>query len=280
DGVDAEGIRALATALCAVGHVVTVAPDRQQSASSHALTLHRPLRVQRRTNVVYAVEGTPTDCVLVAVRRILDRIPDLVVAGINDGPNMGDDVNYSGTVAAAIEGSLLGVPSIAVSIDRAPERDLGAAATVATRLAGLLLRHQTPSPPEAMLPLDFEGQEGATAAAWQRDDRIVLNVNVPGCRAAQLGELRLTRLGKRVYRDAVVEWVDPRGESYLWIGGDAPTWMPERQDGIMTDFAAVEQGHVSVTPLRLDWTDHATLELLGSWGIAGSRAAPAAVGDG
>jgi 5'-nucleotidase len=266
DGVHAEGIRALTRGLAGVGRVVTVAPDREQSATSHALTLHRPLRVWELAEDVFAVQGTPTDCVLMAVRSLLDRRPDVVVSGINDGPNMGDDVNYSGTVAAAIEGSLLGVPSLAVSLGKEVERDFGAAAAIAARLTRTVLEREMPGPPADELPV-VTGRGDDGEPIQRPAERVVLNVNVPGCRAGEIGPVRLTRLGKRFYRDAIVEKTDPRGERYYWIGGEAPTWLNELEDGIMTDFSAVERRHVSVTPLRLDWTDYDGIRRLADWQI-------------
>ncbi len=265
DGVYAEGIRTLAPALAVHGRVVMVAPDRQQSASSHALSLHRPLRVRQLADDIHAVEGTPADCVVMAVRKLLGRHPDLVVSGINDGPNMGDDVNYSGTVAAAVEGSLLGIPSLAVSLGWEEERDFTAAARIAAELAEQVLKRQTPHPPELDMPAT--PTESQAPAERRRPHRLVLNVNVPGCPAAEIGPMRLTRLGKRIYRDAVVEKTDPRGDSYYWIGGDAPIWLPEHEDGTMTDFSAVKRREVSVTPLSLDMTDYTALNQLAGWGL-------------
>lgn len=278
DGIHAAGLRALAAALHRLGRVVTIAPDREQSATSHALTLHRPLRVRALGDACYAVQGTPTDCVLMAVRSLLGRHPDLVVSGINDGPNMGEDVNYSGTVAAAIEGSLLGVPAMAVSLGKEAGRDFDAAARIAARLAAALLERQAPWPPENELAPVAGGSPGeATAAAGgagagrrpfsprRQADRVVLNVNVPGGSPERIGAVRLTRLGKRVYRDAIIEKTDPRGQRYYWIGGEEPTWLPEHDNGIMTDFRATQLGFVSVTPLKLDWTDYDRLEELGGW---------------
>jgi len=235
DGVHAPGLRALAEALSALGEVSVMAPLTEQSATSHALTLHRPLRVKDLGNRTFAVEGTPTDCVLLAVREFLGARPDLVVSGVNQGPNMGEDVIYSGTVAAAMEGALLGIPSMAVSLASWHHREPGAAAAIAARLAGRLLESAPPA-------------------------RFLVNVNVPPVAREEIRGIRVTRLGTRVYNDAIVKKTDPRGRDYYWIGGAAPTW----EAGNDTDFAAVEERFVSLTPLLLDITDRAGFDYLRS----------------
>lgn len=231
DGVYSEGINLLAQALAVVGgvsEVVVVAPDREQSATGHSLTLTRPLRMQKLRENWYAVDGTPTDCVNLAVLSLLkDTKPDLVVSGINFGLNLGDDVTYSGTVSATFEGTLLGVPSLAFSQQVGEQFSFRAGAEFAGRLVERLAGKDLP-----------------------RD--LLLNVNFP---EGELRGVRLTRLGTRTYAQTVVKKEDPRGRHYFWIAG-TPKWVDI--DG--TDFAAISRGHVSITPLHLDLTDYRGLE--------------------
>lgn len=234
DGIHAPGLRALAAALEKVGEVYVVAPNHERSAVGHAVTLHRPLRVETVAPRRFAVNGTPSDCVNLGILGILPVRPDVVVSGINDGPNLGDDVTYSGTVSAAMEGSLLGVPAVAVSLAEAGEAaDYGPAARAAARLVGLVLRGRDPVV-------------------------TLLNMNVPRGRPRGL---RLTRLGRRVYSERVVEHRDPRGKLYYWIGAGPPAW----EAGDDTDFAVVHAGYISVTPLHLDLTSYDGLRALKSW---------------
>ncbi len=233
DGIHAPGLKALSSALGEVGEVSVMAPLTEQSATSHALTLHRPLRIREMGERSYAVEGTPTDCVLVGVRKFLDHTPDLVASGINQGPNMGEDVIYSGTVAAAMEGALLGIPSVAFSLASWEYADFAPAADIARRLVARLIDANLPS-------------------------RFLVNVNIPPIPAGDIRGLRVTRLGTRVYNDAIVENTDPRGRPYYWIGGAAPSWEPSAD----TDFQAVQEGYVSLTPLLLDITDRAGFDFL------------------
>lgn len=234
DGIHAAGVRALEAALAPLGEVWVVAPDREQSATSHSLSLHRPLRVERVGPRRLAVDGTPTDCVNLAINGILPERPRLVVSGINHGPNLGDDITYSGTVSAAIEGTLLGVPSIAVSLVMRNGVDFEPAALFAARL---VRRVQ-----ERGLPPDT-----------------LLNVNVPALPLRALCGYAITKQGRRRYGDAIVEKVDPRGKKYYWIGGEDLGFIPEEG----TDFSAVEGGLISVTPLRLDLTNYATMGEIG-----------------
>lgn len=234
DGVYSEGLRLLARALAPLGEVTVVAPDREQSATGHSLTLGRPLRLQRIEENWYAVDGTPTDCVNLAVLWLLkERKPDLVVSGINFGLNLGDDVTYSGTVSATFEGTLLGIPSVAFSQEIAEGYSFERAAAFAGRFIGELLA-------EALRP------------------DLLLNVNLP---AGELQGLSFTRLGRRVYQQVVVEKEDPRGRKYYWIAG-TPLW----QEDPGTDHAAVQERLVSVTPLHLDLTDYRSLENYGGLG--------------
>lgn len=228
DGVFSEGIRLLAEALTEVAEVTVVAPDREQSATGHSLTLHRPLRMQQLGDHQYSVDGTPTDCVNLGVLWLMaERPPDLVVSGINFGSNLGDDVTYSGTVSATFEGALLGIPSVAFSQEVGERFSFERAAVFARRFVEELLREDLP-------------------------DDLLLNVNIP---AGAIKGVELTRLGRRRYKQSVVEKLDPRGQRYFWIAG-TPEWQEE--DG--TDQSAVLAGLVSVTPLHLDLTDHRGLE--------------------
>jgi 5'-nucleotidase len=233
DGIRAAGIRALEEALQPLGDVWVVAPDREQSAASHSLSLYRPLRVETLDDRHYAVDGTPTDAVNLAINGIMKQKPDLVVSGINHGGNLGDDITYSGTVSAAMEGRLLGAPAIAVSLASRDARDFSTAAAFAARLAAAVLANG--------LPLDT-----------------LLNVNVPALPAAELRGYKVTRQGKRRYGDAIVEHLDPRGRKYYWIGGDDLGFEPA--DG--TDCTAVADGYISITPLHLDLTNYASIGAL------------------
>ena len=246
DGVRAPGLEALHRALSSLGRVTVVAPDREKSASSHSLTLDVPLRANHISDDVVSVEGTPTDCVLLAVKNLLPERPALVVSGVNRGPNMGHDVTYSGTVAAAMEATILGIPALAVSLDRSPDYtfDYTEAAAVARDLAALVLERGLPP-------------------------GTLLNVNVPNPVNGPVRGVALTRLGKQVYEDSVVRKTDPRGRGYYWIGGQSSTWTCEPD----TDFAAVADGLVSVTPIHLDLTDRGALEALRDWPF-GSLAGP------
>ena len=236
DGIHSEGIKALARALRRVGEVYVVAPDRERSAASHSLTLHRPLRVELYGTNVYAVDGTPTDCINIAVNGILKKRPNLVVSGINKGGNLGDDITYSGTVSAAMEGTLLGIPSIAISLVSRDNFDFKMAAKFAARLARFILKNG--------LPKDT-----------------LLNVNVP--EGGDIKGYRVTKQGKRFYGNAVVEKVDPRGKKYYWIGGDVLKW----EGGQDTDFQAVADQFISITPVHLDLTNHSSFKELHNWKI-------------
>ena len=234
DGVHAAGLAALARALEDLGDVYVLAPEREQSACGHALTLHRPLRAVALGERRFAVNGTPSDCVNLGVLGFLHERPALVVAGINHGSNLGDDVTYSGTVSAAMEGTLLGVPSVAVSL--ADGEDFGHAARVARLVAMRVLVNGLPP-------------------------KTLLNVSVP---AGAPHGLRVTRLGHRVYSEKIVEQTDPRGRTHYWIGAGPPEW--EALDG--TDMGAVHEGFVALTPLHLDLTNHRAVAHLGEWSAA------------
>ncbi len=238
DGINAEGLRSLREAVSRIGEVTVVAPERQQSGSSHALTLSDPLRISRIDEHTISVDGTPTDCVLLAMRGLFERKPDLLISGINHGPNLGDDITYSGTVAAAFEGTLLGLPSIAISVSSWKECRFEAAAEFAVVIAREVLRHGLP--------------QGT-----------LLNVNVPSLPPDRIKGVKVTKLGKRVYRDVIVRKTDPRGRDYYWIGGEPPIWC----SGEDTDFEAVENGLISVTPLHLDLTDYKSIEKIRAWNL-------------
>jgi 5'/3'-nucleotidase len=231
DGIQSEGLTALETILGKVGEIFTVAPDRAQSSMSHALTLHRPLRVYELAPRRLAVDGTPVDCVKLSLTGLLPRKPDLVVSGINKGPNLGDDIIYSGTVSAAIEGALLGIPAIAVSLVAFKDFDFRAAA----EFTATLVEH---------------------IAARGIPPKTLLNVNIPPCPKNEIKGWRVTRMGKRHYSENIVERVDPRGSKYYWIGGDDLGFADEEG----TDCKTVAEGYVSVTPLQVDLTDYKILQ--------------------
>ncbi|MDH4229574.1 MAG: 5'/3'-nucleotidase SurE [Nitrospirota bacterium] len=249
DGIDADGIRALAAALEAVGEVTVVAPEREQSAASHSLTLHKPLRIYERGPRRFAVSGTPTDCVNMAVHHIMPAPPDIVVSGINRGANLGDDVTYSGTVSAAMEGTLLGIPSVAFSqIMWRPTPFDGAA-----RFAADLVRQML--------------ERGAAGEMLPPDT--LLNVNVPDLPWEAFRGVRWTVQGKRRFtKEQVVEKTDPRGRKYYWVGGSDLEW----EGNPDSDHSAVTQGYISVTPVHLDLTNHDALRRLRDWRLdAGGR---------
>jgi 5'-nucleotidase len=243
DGVHAAGIRDLADAFPG-DEVWIVAPDREQSATSHSISLHRPLRIAEVGPRRYAVDGTPTDAVYMALNLLMKgRRPDVVLSGVNHGPNLGNDVLYSGTVAAAMEGALLGFHSIAVSLAARPPHDCRHAAAFAAALARRLVSHPPPS----------------TA---------LFNVNVP---PGPVKGYRFVRLGRRTYANEVVEKLDPRGRKYFWIGGEGSF-----QDIPHSDCNTVfDEGLVSVTPLHLDGTHDGMLSELRSWTVEGFRKEPA-----
>ena len=230
DGIQSEGLTALEASLSPLGELFTVAPDRAQSSMSHALTLHRPLRVHELGQRRLAVDGTPVDCVKLALSGLMPARPNLVVSGINKGPNLGDDIIYSGTVSAAIEAALLGIPAIAVSLVTFQAFDFRAAAAFTAELIGKIQ------------------ERGITPAT-------LLNVNVPALPREQLKGWKLTRMGKRHYSETIVERIDPRGGKYYWIGGDDLGFAHDDD----TDCMAVHEGYVSVTPLQVDLTDYKLL---------------------
>ena len=237
DGIYSKGIIILAKALHEVGEVFVVAPDREKSAIAHSLTLHRPLRVEKIKRNYFAVDGTPADCVHLGVDILLPERPRLIVSGINKGGNLGDDITYSGTVSAAFEGTLLGIPSFAVSLAARSHFKFEPAARFAVRVASMILK---------------KGLSKDT----------LLNVNVPDLPEMEIKSYRITQQGRWIHSGtAVVEKTDPRGKKYYWIGGGQLVF-DRRGD---TDFEAVSNGFVSITPLHLDLTNYAFLPLLKKW---------------
>jgi 5'-nucleotidase len=236
DGYRSPGLQVLADELRRFGELTVVAPDRDRSGASNSLTLDVPIRAERLENGFIRVNGTPTDCVHLAITGLLDREPDLVVAGINHGPNLGDDVIYSGTVAAATEGRFLGLPALAISIDAHEPQHLATAAAVAARLIAAL-------------------GDNAMAAST------ILNVNVPDIALSELRGIRATRLGHRHKAEPIERILDPRGRPMFWVGPAGP----EQDAGEGTDFHALRHGYVSVTPLKVDLTRHEAVEPLGRW---------------
>lgn len=236
DGYLAPGLRTLAEALTRLGTVTVVAPDRNRSGASNSLTLDRPLRIHETEPGVYCVEGTPTDSVHVAITGLLDTRPDMVISGINEGANLGDDVLYSGTVAAAMEGRFLGLPAIAVSLAHDGQGHYDTAAQVVLELLARMDREP--------LPVDT-----------------ILNVNVPDRAYDQLAGFQATRLGHRKRAEEVVRDTDPRGRPIYWIGPAGS----EEDAGPGTDFHAVRSGAVSVTPLQVDLTRYQALDRIAGW---------------
>jgi len=236
DGYMAQGIKALADALSNLGEITVVAPDRNRSGASNSLTLDNPLRLSQLENGVYRVEGTPTDCVHLAITGLLEDEPDMVVSGINAGANLGDDVLYSGTVAAAMEGRFLGFPAIAISLVGSDGTHYETAAWAAEKLVAQLK--------QSSLPADT-----------------ILNVNVPDLPIAEITGFESTRLGHRHKAEPVVKEFDPRGRAMYWVGPAG-----EEQDaGFGTDFDAIRRGKISVTPLQIDLTRYDAIDGVANW---------------
>lgn len=237
DGILAKGLEVLASVCRTVGEVTVVAPDREQSGASNSLTLHRPLRVTARSPDAYQVDGTPTDCVLLALGALLPERPSFVFSGINHGPNMGEDVLYSGTVAAAMEGLSLGIPGVAISFAGSDVELLETQRGWLERLVrGILAVRDFPK-------------------------ETLLNVNLPPVAGDQIRGIRVTALGKRVYSDSLAPAKDPWGRTVYWIGGGQMAW----SGGDDSDFRAVQDGFISVTPLHMDLTNYRLLEAVRAW---------------
>ncbi len=249
DGILAPGIQALARTLATRHEVHVVAPDRERSATGHALTLHKPLRVEKvhiddRIASAHAVNGTPSDCIKIAVGALLPDMPDLVLSGINRGPNLGTDVIYSGTVSAALEATILGIPAAALSLATFSDIGYEVAAEFALELATMLADHRLPP-------------------------KVLLNVNVPRRDEGPVPDVRITRLGDRRYHDSFEPRIDPRGRTYYWLAGE----VVENEESPDTDVVAIREGLISITPIHHDMTHRDSIELVRSWrsrpGIAG-----------
>ncbi|WP_028388439.1 5'/3'-nucleotidase SurE [Legionella fairfieldensis] len=236
DGVHSPGIRALANEMSAIADVVVVAPDRNRSGASNSLTLTRPLRARQLDNGYYSIEGTPTDCVHLALTGFLNPAVDIVVSGINEGGNLGDDILYSGTVAAAMEGRYLGLPAIAFSMVGDNIQHYDTAATVAKELVLKMRANFLPS-------------------------QTILNVNIPDLPLSQIKGIQVTRLGTRHSAEPIIKEYDPRGKAIYWISPPGP----EADAGPGTDFYAIGQNYVSITPLQLDMTHYRVFEQLSAW---------------
>ncbi len=236
DGYFAPGLAALFEALSGLGDIVVVAPEQNRSGASNSLTLDRPLFLKKASSGFYFVNGTPTDCVHLAVTGMLDQLPDIIVSGINHGANMGDDTIYSGTVAAAMEGFLLGIPSIAISLTSFEGNNFEAAGCVARELVERFIRDPIKEP-------------------------VLLNVNVPDIPFAELKGMEVTRLGRRHKAEPVVKMNSPRNDTVYWVGAAGAA----ADAGPGTDFNAVERGCVSITPLQIDLTHTAQLPALRHW---------------
>ena len=237
DGILARGLGVLGEVCSGVGQVTVVAPDREQSGTSHSLTLHRPLRSTRRPDGSFQVDGTPTDCVLLALGMLMPEKPDFVISGINHGGNMGEDVLYSGTVAAAFEGLVAGIPSIAISFAGS---DLELLDSYRQRLERLVRR--------LVSVRDFPKET-------------LLNINLPGIPADDVKGIKVTHLGSRVFHEEIAQMQDPWGKDIFWIGGGHVTW----SGGTDSDFRATRDGYISVTPLHMDMTNYKLLEVAQAW---------------
>ncbi len=249
DGISSPGIKVLAKTLKTIGEVFIVAPESEQSAVAHSLTLHRPLKYEKVSKNTYHLNGTPTDCVIIAVKKLLPQKPDIIVSGINNGANLGDDVTYSGTVAAAMEGTLLGVPSIAISL----VKDDWYGQNLKKSASGLLTA------------ANYAREIVAKALDRGLPADTLLNVNVP--ERKKIEGVRITKQGKHIYEDAIKELSDPRGRKHYWIGGGAPHWESVKD----TDLEAVNNGYISVTPVHLDLTNYKAIKFMkNNWEIEGN----------
>ncbi len=236
DGIHANGLRLLAEALSPLGKITVVAPNRNRSAASNSLTLERPIRAQKVAENWYSVDGTPTDCVHLAITGLLKDEPDIVVSGINAGANLGDDVIYSGTVAAAMEGRFLGLPAVAISLASFQPKYMQDAAQVSAAMIAKLS--------ETLLPRD-----------------VIININIPDVQKSELQGIQTTRLGNRHKAEPVIEAKDPRGNPIYWVGAAGP----EQDAGIGTDFYAVNNKYVSVSPMHLDLTHYKAMNAVENW---------------
>jgi 5'-nucleotidase len=233
DGVHSQGVIALFRAVKSLGDAYIIAPDRERSAAGHSLTLHRPLKVEEIRDHVFSINGTPTDCVTLGINKVLPEKPFLVVSGINKGANLGDDITYSGTVSAAIEGTIFGIPSLAFSLTNGKHYHFDTASFYVLKIVSLVLDHS--------LPYDT-----------------LLNVNIPNLPRDEIRGMKITRQGKRVYNNSIQETYNPWGEKHYWIGGGKPYW----ERGEDTDIDAVNANYISVTPIHLDLTNYDALSYL------------------
>ncbi len=240
DGILAPGLEYLAEACRSVGRVTVVAPDREQSGTSHSLTMHRPIRARRRPDGAFQVDGTPTDCVLLALGDLLDEQPDFVFSGVNHGPNMGEDVLYSGTVAAAMEGVTLGVPGVAISLAGSDPEVLTTYREVLAKLVKQITSVR-----------DFPAST-------------ILNINLPDRPAGDVRGVMVTSLGSRYFSESLTRMKDPWGRDMHWIGGGTITWT----GGEDSDHRAVAEGFISLTPLHMDLTNYSLIETVRSWKLA------------
>ena len=241
DGILAPGLALLADVCRKVGTVTVISPDREQSGTSHSLTLHRPLRPARRPDGAWQVDGTPTDCVMLAIQALMPERPDFVFSGVNHGPNMGEDVLYSGTVAAAMEAVMLGVPGVGISFAGTRPETLGTYTDLLTHLVRRIT--SAPNfPPETFL-----------------------NVNLPLVAAGEVKGIKVTKLGSRVFSESLTRMKDPWGREIFWIGGGTITWTGDED----SDHAAVREGYLSVTPLHMDLTNYDLLETVRGWSLEG-----------
>ena len=239
DGIHSKGIIVLVKALQEIGNIFVVAPDSEQSAVAHSLTLHRPLRVDKIKKNFYAVDGTPADCIHLGVNALLPKRPRLIVSGINKGGNLADDIIYSGTVSAAFEGTLLGIPSFAISLVSRSHFRFDVAARFALRVARYIMRQGLPR-------------------------NTFLNINVPNLEEKEIKSYKITQQGKLIHDGGgVIEKVDPRGRKYYWIGGGEMIF----DKGRNTDVEAISKSHISITPLSLDLTNHSSIRELKKWRI-------------
>jgi 5'-nucleotidase len=239
DGILAPGLSLLADVCREVGTVTVVAPDREQSGTSHSLTLHRPLRPARRPDGAWQIDGTPTDCVMLAIQALMPEGPDFVFSGVNHGPNMGEDVLYSGTVSAAMEAVTLGVPGIGISFAGNQPESMASYPAMLVQLVRKIT--SVPSfPPHTLL-----------------------NINLPGAPASEVRGIQVTKLGSRYFSDSLRRMTDPWGREIFWIGGGTITWTGTEN----ADHLAVANGYVSVTPLHLDLTNYSLLETVKGWSL-------------
>jgi len=244
DGIYADGIQALRKAFAKMGEVTVVAPDREKSATGHCITVHQPLRVEEFCFIdqpcqAWAVDGTPSDCVKIAVQKLMSKPPDLVVSGINRGPNLGTDVLYSGTVSAAIEGVIEGFPSMAISLNSFSHPDYSYAAEFATKLGRLIIDRGLPP-------------------------GTLLNVNVPSLPKEKIQGISVTRLGNRRYKNIFHKRTDPRGKIYYWLAGEV---YDLDLDDPMTDVAALSRDEISITPIHFDLTNYKIMDQIEKWGF-------------